>query len=101
MWDPSGSAHGASAPVRSAQCFVAGRVAATWRRVAEGALIRADRGPAGGTVHMRRARSSVGKIYDFYKAEYIWVDGTEPVHKLRSKAKVVPLGQEPPIWAFD
>ena len=39
--------------------------------------------------------------YDFYKAEYIWVDGTRPTEKLRSKAKVVPLGEEPPIWAFD
>jgi hypothetical protein len=29
--------------------------------------------------------------YDFYKAEYIWVDGTAPTHKLRSKGKVVPL----------
>ena len=39
--------------------------------------------------------------YPFYKAEYIWVDGTQPVNKLRSKAKVVPIGQEPPIWGFD
>ena len=39
--------------------------------------------------------------YDFYKAEYIWVDGTKPVHKLRSKTKIVPTGQEPPIWGFD
>src|SRR5688572_30588232 len=39
--------------------------------------------------------------YDFYKAEYIWIDGTDPVHKLRSKGKVVPKGQEPPIWGFD
>ena len=37
----------------------------------------------------------------FYKAEYVWVDGTTPVHKLRSKAKVVPIGDEPPIWGFD
>ena len=39
--------------------------------------------------------------YNFYKAEYIWVDGTEPTAKLRSKAKIVPLGEEPPIWGFD
>ncbi len=39
--------------------------------------------------------------YGFYKAEYIWTDGTKPTSKLRSKAKVVPEGQEPPIWAFD
>jgi glutamine synthetase len=39
--------------------------------------------------------------YDYYKAEYIWIDGTEPTAKLRSKAKIVPLGEEPPIWGFD
>ena len=38
---------------------------------------------------------------DFYKAEYIWVDGTEPTAKLRSKTKIVPVGEEPPIWGFD
>jgi glutamine synthetase len=36
-----------------------------------------------------------------YKAEYIWIDGTEPTAKLRSKTKVVADGQEPPIWGFD
>ena len=36
-----------------------------------------------------------------YKAEYIWVDGQKPTAKLRSKGKVVPNGEEPPIWAFD
>jgi glutamine synthetase len=36
-----------------------------------------------------------------YRAEYIWIDGTKPTAKLRSKAKVVPDGQEPPIWGFD
>ena len=29
---------------------------------------------------------------DFYKAEYIWIDGTEPVSKLRSKAMLSPMG---------
>ena len=38
---------------------------------------------------------------DFYKAEYIWIDGTEPVSKLRSKGNVIPNGQEPQIWGFD
>ena len=37
----------------------------------------------------------------FYKAEYIWIDGTRPTAKLRSKAKIVPMGEEPPMWAFD
>ena len=37
----------------------------------------------------------------FYKAEYIWIDGTRPTAKMRSKAKIVPIGEEPPIWAFD
>ena len=38
---------------------------------------------------------------DFYKAEYIWIDGSEPTAKLRSKTKIVPKGEEPPIWGFD
>jgi glutamine synthetase len=37
----------------------------------------------------------------FYKAEYIWIDGTKPTAKLRSKTKVVPLDDAPPIWGFD
>ena len=36
-----------------------------------------------------------------YRAEYIWIDGTEPTAKLRSKAKIVKVGEEPPIWGFD
>lgn len=36
-----------------------------------------------------------------YIAEYIWVDGTKPTAKLRSKAKVVADGEEPGIWGFD
>jgi glutamine synthetase len=36
-----------------------------------------------------------------YKAEYIWIDGTEPTAKLRSKTKVVADGAEPGIWGFD
>jgi glutamine synthetase len=36
-----------------------------------------------------------------YLAEYIWIDGTKPTSKLRSKAKVVEDGAEPPIWGFD
>ncbi|MBW1596467.1 glutamine synthetase [Streptomyces sp. JJ38] len=36
-----------------------------------------------------------------YKAEYIWIDGTEPTAKLRSKTKILPDGAEPPVWGFD
>jgi len=36
-----------------------------------------------------------------YKAEYIWIDGQQPTAKLRSKGKVIPMGEEPPIWGFD
>src|SRR3979409_2077067 len=36
-----------------------------------------------------------------YKAEYIWIDGTEPTAKLRSKTKVLADGAEPGIWGFD
>ncbi len=35
------------------------------------------------------------------RAEYIWVDGTKPTAKLRSKAKIVDDGAELPIWGFD
>ncbi len=37
----------------------------------------------------------------FYRAEYIWIDGGKPTAKLRSKTKVVPVGEELPIWGFD
>jgi glutamine synthetase len=36
-----------------------------------------------------------------YKAEYIWIDGTEPTPLLRSKTKVIADGAELPIWGFD
>jgi glutamine synthetase len=36
-----------------------------------------------------------------YKAEYIWIDGSQPTSKLRSKTKIVEDGAKPPIWAFD
>jgi len=39
-------------------------------------------------------------------AEYIWIDGSEPVPALRSKARVLPFKKEPtiddfPEWSFD
>ena len=37
-----------------------------------------------------------------FKAEYMWIDGTEPTPSIRSKTKVVPDGtNEFPIWGFD
>jgi glutamine synthetase len=36
-----------------------------------------------------------------YQAEYIWIDGTEPTHDLRSKTKIVADGKKPPLWGFD
>jgi glutamine synthetase len=39
-----------------------------------------------------------------YKAEYIWIDGTEPTARLRSKTKIVDdkvSRDELPIWGFD
>ncbi|MEX2100600.1 MAG: glutamine synthetase GlnII [Acidimicrobiia bacterium] len=36
-----------------------------------------------------------------YKAEYIWIDGTEPSARLRSKTKILEDGAELPIWGFD
>lgn len=36
-----------------------------------------------------------------YKAEYIWIDGTEPTPLLRSKTRVLEDGAELPEWSFD
>ena len=36
-----------------------------------------------------------------YRAEYIWIDGTEPTPLLRSKTKILKDGEEPGIWGFD
>jgi glutamine synthetase len=36
-----------------------------------------------------------------YQAEYIWIDGTEPTRKLRSKTRVIADGKKPVIWGFD
>ncbi len=35
------------------------------------------------------------------KAEYIWIDGTEPTPKLRSKTKIIKDPSPLPIWGFD
>jgi glutamine synthetase len=37
----------------------------------------------------------------FYKAEYIWIDGTQPTALLRSKTRVLPSGTEAGLWGFD
>src|SRR5215210_1589499 len=42
-----------------------------------------------------------GIVMGVYRAEYIWIDGTQPTQKLRSKTKIVPKGEKPPIWGFD
>ena len=39
--------------------------------------------------------------FNFYRAEYIWIDGQKPTAKLRCKTKVIPVGEEAPEWAFD
>lgn len=36
-----------------------------------------------------------------YKAEYIWIDGTEPTKMLRSKTRVLEAGAALPEWTFD
>jgi glutamine synthetase len=36
-----------------------------------------------------------------YRAEYIWIDGTEPTALLRSKTKIIADGDDQPIWGFD
>src|SRR5258706_8705251 len=36
-----------------------------------------------------------------YRDGSIWNEGTQPTQKLRSKTKIVPKGEKPPIWGFD
>ena len=36
-----------------------------------------------------------------YRAEYIWIDGTEPTPLIRSKTKILEDGADLPIWGFD
>jgi glutamine synthetase len=36
-----------------------------------------------------------------FKAEYIWIDGTQPTARLRSKTKILADGVDLPIWGFD
>ncbi len=35
------------------------------------------------------------------KAEYIWLDGTQPSALMRSKTKILADGEQPPVWGFD
>ena len=36
-----------------------------------------------------------------YRAEYLWIDGTEPTAEIRSKTKILDDGAEPGIWGYD
>ncbi|MQS06607.1 glutamine synthetase [Streptomyces alkaliphilus] len=36
-----------------------------------------------------------------HRAEYIWIDGTQPTARLRSKTRILTDGAEPPEWGFD
>ena len=36
-----------------------------------------------------------------YRAEYIWIDGTEPTAEIRSKTKILADGETPGTWGFD
>ena len=35
------------------------------------------------------------------KAEYIWLDGTEPTAQIRSKTKILENSEDLPVWGFD
>ncbi len=36
-----------------------------------------------------------------YRAEYIFIDGSEPTREVRSKTKILADGESPPVWGFD
>jgi len=41
------------------------------------------------------------KRKNMIKAEYIWLDGTEPTAQIRSKTKILENSQDLPMWGFD
>src|SRR4051812_44901812 len=49
----------------------------------------------------RKARQTRRGSTLSYKAEYIWIDGTEPTARLRSKTRILADGADLPIWGFD
>src|SRR5690606_25489200 len=55
---------------------------------------------AAGNTRERHAQRANRGTKVTYRAEYIWIDGTAPTAKLRSKTKVIVDG-EPGIWGFD
>ena len=36
-----------------------------------------------------------------YRAEYLWIDGTEPTSEIRSKTKIIEDGEQPEMWGYD
>ena len=36
-----------------------------------------------------------------YRAEYLWIDGSEPTREIRSKTKILADGATPGIWGYD
>ena len=36
-----------------------------------------------------------------FRAEYLWIDGSEPTTEIRSKTKIMQDGGEPGIWGYD
>ena len=36
-----------------------------------------------------------------YRAEYLWIDGSEPTREIRSKTKILADGDTPGIWGYD
>ena len=36
-----------------------------------------------------------------YRAEYLWIDGSEPTREIRSKTKILADGETPGLWGFD
>ena len=36
-----------------------------------------------------------------YRAEYLWIDGSEPTREIRSKTKILADGETPGTWGYD
>ena len=71
------------------------------QRPAKASVCRATELPTSASRSCHRPMSGSSRSTVSYKAEYIWIDGTEPTARLRSKTKILADGADLPIWGFD
>src|SRR5215471_16303237 len=73
----------------------------TWKRrvTRRGHAARGRFGP--GTAPLSQYLPHQGAVKVTIKAEYLWIDGTDPTPLLRSKTKILSQATDLPVWGFD